>query len=133
MRSARQHRHGQPGNSGKYGWLPAAFLPGTIIWADSSVGSSGPQLLYQAIGASNPKLRPVRRGVVFVTWYFAGSAGCCSGYFKVSGTGTPIRSKASRWMLVGSVSIGTVAWVPAKRTWLRVRVARCSSRPRKLR
>ncbi len=42
-----------PGTSGKYGWLPAAFLPGTIIWADSSVGSSGPQLLYQAIGASN--------------------------------------------------------------------------------
>ena len=29
--------------------------------------------------------------------------------------------------------MGTVAWVPAKRTWLRVRVARWSSRSRKLR
>jgi hypothetical protein len=41
--------------------------------------------------------------------------------------------KASCWALVGSVSIGTVAGAPAKLTWLRVRVARCSSRPRKLR
>jgi hypothetical protein len=47
--------------------------------------------------------------------------------------GTLIRSKASRWVLVGSASMGTVAWAPANRTWLRVRVARCSSRPRKLR
>ena len=36
-------------------------------------------------------------------------------------------------VLVGSVSIGTVAWVPVNRTWLRVRVARWSSRSRKLR
>ena len=42
-------------------------------------------------------------------------------------------SKASRWALVGSASTGTVARVPANRTWLRVKVARCSSRPRKLR
>jgi hypothetical protein len=35
--------------------------------------------------------------------------------------------------LVGSVSMGTVALAPANRTSLRVRVARCSSRPRKLR
>jgi hypothetical protein len=42
-----------PGTSGKYGWPPAALLPGTIIRADSSAGSSGPRLLYQPIGASN--------------------------------------------------------------------------------
>ena len=42
-------------------------------------------------------------------------------------------SKACRWMLVGSVSIGMVTWVPVYRTWLRVKVARWSSRPRKLR
>ena len=42
-------------------------------------------------------------------------------------------SKACRWALVGSVSIAMVTWVPVYRTWLRVRVARCSSRPRKLR
>jgi hypothetical protein len=42
-------------------------------------------------------------------------------------------SKACRWVLVGSVSIAMVTWVPVYRTWLRVRVARCSIRPRKLR
>jgi hypothetical protein len=82
--------------------------------------------------ATNPKLRPVRWAVRGLTWCFAGLAGWRSGYFKVSGIGAPRSVKASRWVLVGSVSIGTVAWVPAKRTWLRVRVARCSSRPRKL-
>ena len=29
------------------------FLPGQVIWADSSAGSTGPQLLYQAIGEGN--------------------------------------------------------------------------------
>ena len=57
----------------------------------------------------------------------------CCGYFKVSGTGAPMRAKASRWVLVGSASIGTVMLVPANRTWLRVKVARCCRRPRKLR
>ena len=42
-----------------------------------------------------------------------------------------MRSKASRWVLVGSVSIGMVAGVPAIQTWLRV--ARWVSRLRKLR
>ena len=70
---------------------------------------------------------------MLLTWDFSGMAGQCSGYVKVSGIGTPIRVKASRWALVGSVSIGTVASVPVNRTWLRGRVARCSSRPRKLR
>jgi hypothetical protein len=68
-----------------------------------------------------------------LTWCFAWLAGWCSRYFKASGIGTPSRLKASRWALVGSVSIGTVARVPANRTWLRVRVARYCSRPWKLR
>ena len=72
--------------------------------------------------------RRFRVGLVF---YRAG--GFCSVYFKVSGIGMPMRSNASRWVLVGSVSMGTVVVAPAKRTSLRVRVARCSSRPRKLR
>jgi hypothetical protein len=42
-----------PGTSGKYGWLPLVFQPGTVIYADSSAGTTGPQLLYQAIGAAN--------------------------------------------------------------------------------
>ncbi len=60
-------------------------------------------------------------------------AGWRSGYFKVSGIAAPRSSKACRWALVGSASIGTVNSVPANRTWSRVRVARCSSRLRKLR
>ena len=59
--------------------------------------------------------------------------GWCSGYFKVSGIGVLMRSNASRCWLVGSASMATVALVPANLTWLRVRVARWSSRPRKLR
>jgi hypothetical protein len=38
------------------GWSelwPATFLRGQVIWADSAAGSTGPQLLYQAIGAGN--------------------------------------------------------------------------------
>jgi hypothetical protein len=31
----------------------------------------------------------------------------------------PRRVKASRWVLVGSVSMGMVTWVPVNRTWLR--------------
>jgi hypothetical protein len=41
-----------PGTGGKYSWLPAAFLPGMVVYADSSPGTA-PALLYQAIGASN--------------------------------------------------------------------------------
>jgi hypothetical protein len=29
------------------------FLPGQVVWADSSAGSTGPQLMYAAIGSSN--------------------------------------------------------------------------------
>ncbi len=44
-----------PGTSGKYDGLmgAAVLLPGTVIYADSSAGTTGPQLLYAAIGASN--------------------------------------------------------------------------------
>lgn len=42
-----------PGTGGKYGWLPSTFQPGMTIYADSSAGTTGPQLLYQAIGAGN--------------------------------------------------------------------------------
>ena len=83
--------------------------------------------------ALRPKLRLVRSAVSRLAWCFACGAGWRSDYFKVSGIGVPMRSKASRWALVGSASMVTVALVPAKRTWLRVRVARCSSRLRKLR
>jgi hypothetical protein len=39
--------------AGKYGWLPSTFEKGMVIWADSSAGTTPPQLLYQAIGAGN--------------------------------------------------------------------------------
>lgn len=39
---------------GQAGTLPqVTFIPGTVIYADSSAGSNGPQQLYQAIGAGN--------------------------------------------------------------------------------
>src|SRR5580698_6869479 len=81
---------------------------------------------------ARPKLRPIRWAVLGLSWSFTAMAGWCCGYFKVSGIVVSMSSKACRWVLVGSASIGTVAVVPAKRTWLRVSVARCSSRPRKL-
>ena len=85
------------------------------------------------VSRSIPKLRLILWSIPCLTWCFAGSAGWHSGYFKVSGIGAPMSWKACRWALVGSVSISMVTWVPVYRTWLRVRVARCSSRPRKLR
>jgi hypothetical protein len=42
-----------PCTSGKYGWLPLVFHTGDVVVADSSAGSTGPQLLYQAIGSGN--------------------------------------------------------------------------------
>jgi hypothetical protein len=88
--------------------------------------------IYRRTG-TRPKLRLVRHAVLALTWCFVVLAGFCSGYVKVSGIGTPMSSKASRWVLAGSASIGTVMLVPVNRTWLRVRVARWPSRPRKLR
>ena len=39
--------------AGAFSSLPQSFQAGTVIYADSSAGSNGPQLLYQAIGAAN--------------------------------------------------------------------------------
>lgn len=42
------------GVSGAYGGpYPQVYRPGDVILADSSAGSTGPQLLYQAIGSGN--------------------------------------------------------------------------------
>lgn len=30
-----------PGTGGKYGWLPVTFLPGMVLVADSTAGSTG--------------------------------------------------------------------------------------------
>ena len=81
---------------------------------------------------SSPKLRPIGQAIPGFTWGFTVVAGCRSGYVNVSGIGAPMSSKACRWVLVGSASIAMVTWVPVYCTWLRVKVARCSSRPRKL-
>jgi hypothetical protein len=39
--------------AGHWGTCGATFPEGTVIYADSAAGSTGPQLLYQAIGAGN--------------------------------------------------------------------------------
>jgi len=39
--------------SGKYGIFGQTVAAGTVVYADSSAGSTGPQLLYQAIGSGN--------------------------------------------------------------------------------
>jgi hypothetical protein len=39
--------------AGHYGAAGATWPKGTVIYADSAAGSSGSQLLYQAIGAGN--------------------------------------------------------------------------------
>ena len=82
--------------------------------------------------AARPKLRLIWRVIPGLNWVFAAVGWCRSGYFKVSGIGALMSLKACCWALVGSASMGTVAVVPVNRTWLRVSVARCSSRPRKL-
>ena len=74
--------------------------------------------------STKPKLQPIRQPISCLTWAYAGLAGWHSGYVKVSGIAVPRRVKASPWVLVGSVSMGMVTWVPVYRTWLRVRVAR---------
>lgn len=39
--------------AGHYGITGATITEGTVLYADSSAGTTGPQLLYQAIGAGN--------------------------------------------------------------------------------
>src|SRR5262245_52940763 len=55
----------------------------------------------------------------------------CGGYVRVSGMVVLMRSKARRWVRVGVARRSR--WRPAKTVVLRVRVARWSSRSRKLR
>ena len=81
----------------------------------------------------SPKLRGLRRGNPQLSWGFVVFGCGCSDYFRVRGMVALRRSKAWRWSAVGSASMGTSVVVPAMRTWLRVRVARWSSRPPKLR
>ena len=57
-------------------------------------------------------LRPIRQEISGLAWAFTGPAGWCSDYVKVSGMAVPMSWKAWRWVLVGSVSIGMVTWVP---------------------
>jgi hypothetical protein len=109
------------------GVLAAGAIGGGVLASALTASASGDT------STASPKLRQVRRAIPGLTWCFAGLAGWCSGYVKVSGMAAPMRLKAWRWALVGSVSIGTVTWVPVNRTWLRVRVARWSIRLRKLR
>jgi Glycosyl hydrolase family 26 len=68
------------------------------------------------LGTSKPKLRLIRWAIPGLTCCSPGLAGWGSVYFSVSGIGTPIRRKASRWVPVGPASIGTVARVPVNRT-----------------
>lgn len=42
-----------PGTSGKYELWSPQIQPGTVVYADPSAGTTGPQLLYQAIGSGN--------------------------------------------------------------------------------
>jgi integrase len=82
----------------------------------------------------NPKLPLVLMPRPPLACEFAVSGGVGPGYFRrVSGIGTPMRSKAWRCWLVGSVRTGISAGVPANWSWLRVRVPRWASRPPKLR
>ena len=75
----------------------------------------------QCTAGTRPKLGPVRWVIPRMNWGLAVVAGFCSGYFKVSGIGAPMRSKACRWALVGSASIGAVAVAPVNRTGSRIR------------
>ena len=42
-----------PGTSGKYGLFSETITAGTVVYADPSGGTTGPCLLYQAIGSGN--------------------------------------------------------------------------------
>jgi hypothetical protein len=111
-------------------WVVASFEHHT-----SPHGLPRPHIHNIAVASltTRPKLRLVGRVISGLAWCLPTGAGWRSGYVKVSGIGVPIRSKAWRCSLVGSVSMGTSVPEPANRTWLRARVARCSIRPRKLR
>lgn len=66
---------------------------------------------------------PVDLGFCWLRWFW-------SVYFRVSRMGALISSKARRWVAVGRVILSKVVW--PRVMVLRVRVAMCSSRLRKL-
>src|SRR5450755_1304928 len=80
----------------------------------------------------NPKLRVMRCVNPQPSWGFTFSHGSCSDYVRSAGWGSDkLESVAMGWRWLGEhvhAGAGT-----GKRTWLRVRVARWSSRPLKLR
>src|SRR2546421_13114837 len=61
-----------------------------------------------------PNLRDLGRMSSWLSWGFVFSMLLCFDYFRVSGMGWLIRSKARRWVGVGSVSVGTVISVSAE-------------------
>src|SRR5258706_2906687 len=63
-----------------------------------------------------PKLRLAGVADPALVWDFAIVKVRRSGYLRARGMAAPMSWKASRWVLVGSARIGTVAVVPAKRT-----------------
>jgi hypothetical protein len=88
----------------------------------------------QAYHRPRPKLRVVRMPRPPLACAFAPSLPACPGYLRsVSGIAASMSWNAWRCSLVGSARTGTGAGVPAKRSSLRVRVARWSRRPWKLR
>jgi hypothetical protein len=81
---------------------------------------------------ASPKLRLLRQADLGLTCCFAWWRCSGPGYASASGIGFPMSSKACCWRLVGWASMGMSVLAPANRIWLRVRVARWPSRPRKL-
>jgi hypothetical protein len=79
---------------------------------------------------ANPKLRGLKMPRPPLACAFAPRPAAVTGYFRrVSGMAAPMRSKASFCRGVGSVRTGTGTGVPAKRSSLRARAPRWSSRP----
>ena len=91
----------------------------------------GRQPLWLRLGPEDsPKLRVLKMSRPPLVCAFAPDLAAVPGYFRrVSGMAAPMRLKASRWRLVGSVRTGTEACVPAKRSSLRVSVPRWASSP----
>ena len=71
------------------GWASALATEWDTTWAD-----------FVTVRPS-PKLRAVLRVKPLLSRGFTVLAVCCSGYFRVSGIGAPMSSKARRWVGVG--------------------------------
>ena len=74
------------------------------------------ELMPVRLACINPKLRLAGVADPALVWDFAIVKVRRSGYLRARGMAAPMSWKASRWVLVGSARIGTVAVVPAKRT-----------------